>query len=206
MLCFISIMCTYNAQPIIALLLLYFNLWIHMNLYKKNLLFRSHPRSPVYATAVSLVLIGRMRTTCRPKPCPSPLPTPYLSQVPDQGHQENRGGEGEESLLVISCLRRSNRILSRCWSITHARCPCHIWWVTPLWGEHPCWSPRAKDVPASTTTELGGGGGAKERRRILMGGGGGWAGKRMCFVWNTSSLRKNSQGRYTWILPTFLFE
>jgi hypothetical protein len=41
------------------------------------------------------------------------LPTPYLSPVPDQGHQESRGGEGEESLLVISCLLCSDRILSR---------------------------------------------------------------------------------------------
>ncbi len=157
--CFISIMCTYNAQPIIKLLLLCFILWIHMNLYEKNLLFRSHPRSPVYATAVSLVLIGRMRTTCRPKPCPSPLPNPYLPQVPDQRHQENRGGEGEESLLVISCLRRSNRILLQPWSIIYASCLCHIWKVTLLWREHPCRSPRAKDVPALTTTELWGGGG-----------------------------------------------
>ncbi len=40
-----------------------------------NLLFRSHPRGLVYATAVSLVLIGRMWTTFRPKPCPSPPPS-----------------------------------------------------------------------------------------------------------------------------------
>ena len=53
-----------------------------MTLYKRDLLFRSHPRGLVYAAAVSLVLIGHIRTTCRPKPCPSPLPTPYLSQVP----------------------------------------------------------------------------------------------------------------------------
>ena len=125
--CFISIMCTYNAQPIITLLLLCFSLWIDMNLYKKNLLFRCHPRSPVYATAVSLVLIGRLRTTCRPKPCPSPLPTPYLSQVPDQRQQENWGGKGEESLLVISCLLCSDRILSRLWPVIYASCLCHIW-------------------------------------------------------------------------------
>ncbi len=111
--CFISIMCTYNAQPIITLLFFCFCSLNHMNLCKKNLLFRSHPRSLVYATAVSLVLIGCMWTTCRPKPCPSPFPTPYLSPVPDQGHQENWGGEGEESQLVISCLLCSNRILPR---------------------------------------------------------------------------------------------
>ncbi len=96
-----------------------------MNLYEKNLLFRTHPRSPVYAAAVSLVLIGYMRTTCRPKPCPSPLPTPHLSQVPDQGQQENRGGEGEELLLVISCLLCSDRILSRLRRYLWLRPPFH---------------------------------------------------------------------------------
>jgi len=64
-----------------------------MNLYKKNLLFRSHPRSPVYATAVSLVLIGRMRTTCRPKPCPSP-PPPYLSPTPVRDNKRTGVGRG----------------------------------------------------------------------------------------------------------------
>ncbi len=54
-------------------------------------MFRSHPRSLVYATAMSLVLIGHMWTTCRPKPCPSPLPTPYLSPVPDLRTGEGRG-------------------------------------------------------------------------------------------------------------------
>ncbi len=39
-----------------------------MNLYKNNLLFRSHPRGLVYVAAVSLILIGHIRTTCRPKP------------------------------------------------------------------------------------------------------------------------------------------
>ncbi len=63
-----------------------------MNLYKKNLLFRSHPRGLVYAAAVSLVLIGHIRTTCRPKPCPSPHPL-FVSN-PCQGQQENWGGKG----------------------------------------------------------------------------------------------------------------
>ena len=63
-----------------------------MNLYKKNLLFRSHPRGPVYAAAVSLVLIGHIRTTCRPKPCPSPHPL-FVSS-PCQGQQESWGEKG----------------------------------------------------------------------------------------------------------------
>ena len=63
-----------------------------MNLYKKNLLFRSHPRGPVYAAAVSLVLIGHIRTTCRPKPYPSPHPL-FVSS-PCQGQQESWGEKG----------------------------------------------------------------------------------------------------------------
>jgi hypothetical protein len=64
-----------------------------MNLYKKNLLFRSHPRSLVYAAAVSLVLIGHKRTTCRPKPCPSP-PPPYLSPIPARDNKRTGVGRG----------------------------------------------------------------------------------------------------------------
>jgi hypothetical protein len=64
-----------------------------MNIYKKNLLFRSHPRGLVYAAAVSLVLIGRIRTTCRPKPCPSP-PPPYLSPNPARDNKKTGVGRG----------------------------------------------------------------------------------------------------------------
>ncbi len=98
--CFISIMCTYNAQPIITLLLLCFSLWIHMNLYEKNLLFRSHPRSPVYAAAVSLVLIWYMMTMCRPKPCPSPSLPPICLKSLARDIKRTVEGRGR----------------SRCWS------------------------------------------------------------------------------------------
>ncbi len=43
-----------------------------MNLYEKNLLFRSHPRGLVYAAAVSLVLIGR---------AVDPDPDPYWIRI-----------------------------------------------------------------------------------------------------------------------------
>jgi hypothetical protein len=176
-----------------------------MNLYKKNLLFRSHPRSPVYATAVSLVLIGRMRTTCRPKPCPSPLPTPYLFQVPDQGHQENRGRRGR----------------SRCWSspvscapteFSHGSDPSYMPVApvisdrSPFYGENtPVGAPEPKMSPPSQQRSFGGGrgGGYQGEERSLMGGGG-QGGKTHVLCLKYLLSEKNSQGRYTWILPTFL--
>ncbi len=159
-----------------------------MNLYKKNLLFRSHPRGLVYATAVSLVLIGRMWTMCKPKPYSPPLPTPYLSPVPDQGHQKSRGGEGEESLLVISCLLCSNRILPRLWSIIYASFPCHIWWVTLLW-RTPLSEPQSQRCPClSTTMELGGGGLPRRGDEAWWGGGGGAGRENACVVFEIPPL------------------
>ncbi len=135
-----------------------------MNFYKKNLLFRSHPRSPVYAAAVSLVLIGRTRTTCRPKPCPSPLPTPHLSQVPGQGPQENRGGKGR----------------SRCWSspvsgaateFSHGTDPSNMPDPpvtsdgSPFYGENtPVGASEPKMSPLQQQRSSGGGGGGLPRR------------------------------------------
>jgi hypothetical protein len=177
-----------------------------MNLYKKNLLFRSHPRGLVHATAVSLVLIGRMWTTCKPKPYSYPLPTPYLSPVPDQGHQESRGGEGEELLLAISCLLCSDRILPRLWSIKYASLTCHIWWVTLLWREHPCRSPRAKDVPASRQKRsLEGRGGGYQGEGWSLVGGGGAGRENACVVFEIPPLWEKFIGPLHLILPTFLF-
>ncbi len=69
----------------------------------------------------------------------------------------------------------------------------------------PLSEPQSQRCPRFNNNGASGGWGvAKERRRSLMGGGG--AGREnACVAWNTSSLRKNSLGRYTWILPTFLF-
>jgi hypothetical protein len=64
-----------------------------MNLYKKNLLFRSHPRGPVYAAAVSLVIIGRMGPRVDPSHVP-PLPTPYLPQIPARDNKRTGVGRG----------------------------------------------------------------------------------------------------------------
>ncbi len=161
---FISIMCTYNVQPIITLLLLCFFYeftWIYI---KKELTVQVPSKK-------SCVRYSRLSGTnwayvdhVQTQATFPPLLIPYLSPVPDQGHQENWGGEGEESLLVISCLLCADRILSRLWSIIYARGP-----LSYLMGH-----PSMERTP-------------------------------MCCIWNTSSLRKNSQGRYTWILPTFRF-
>jgi hypothetical protein len=124
-----------------------------MNLHKKNLLFRSHPRSLVYAAAVSLVLFGHIRTTCRPKPCPSPPTTLFVSN-PCQGQQENRGGKGRS---------RCRPSLASCapTAFSHGSDPSYmpaasvISDKSPFYGENaPVGAPRAGDVPASGTMEL----------------------------------------------------
>ena len=136
-----------------------------MNLYEKNLLFRCHPRSPVYAKAVSLVLIGCMRTTCRPKPCPSPLPTPHLSQVPARDNKRTgvRRGRSRCRPSPAPCAPTE---------FSHGSDPSYMPEApvisdgSPFYRENaPVGVPRAGDDPASRTTELlrGGGGGAKER-------------------------------------------
>ncbi len=96
-------MCTYNAQPIITLLFTFASIFEFIELIKKNLLFRSHPRSLVYAAAVSLVLIGRIGPRVDPSHVPPP-PYPLFVSSPCQGQQENQGEEGEEPLSAISCL------------------------------------------------------------------------------------------------------
>ena len=147
-----------------------------MNLYKKNLLFRSHPRGLVYAAAVSLVLIGRIRTTCRPKPCPSPHPL-FVSN-PCQGQQENWGGKGRSRC-------RPSPASCALTAFSHGSDPSYMPAASvisdrsPFYGENaPVGAPRAGDDPAPGTTELlRGGGVAKERSLGLMGGGRGGAGR-----------------------------
>ncbi len=132
-----------------------------------------------------------------------PLPTPICLQSLTRDIKGAGVGRGR---VVISCLLCSDRILPRLWSIKYVSYLCHIWWVTLLWWEHPCWSPRAKDVPASQQQRsLEGGGGYKREEMKLDGGGGGRAGKRMCYVWKTTTLRKNSQAVAFGPYPHFFF-
>ena len=82
-------------------------------MYEKNLLFRTHPRGLVYAAVFSVVLIGHVKTHVGTQAIPPPPPTPLFVSSPLSGVQEDRGGRGEEPLLVISCLLGPDRILSR---------------------------------------------------------------------------------------------
>jgi hypothetical protein len=135
-----------------------------MNLYKKNLLFRSHPRGPVYAAAVSLVLIGHIRTTCRPKPCPPP-PTPLFVSSPCQGPQENWGEKGR-SRCRPSPASYAPTAFSHGSDPSYMPVAAVISDGSPFYRENaPVGAPRAGDDPVSRTTELlrEGGGVAKER-------------------------------------------
>ncbi len=161
---FISIMCTYNVRPVITLIYFASILWIHMNLYKRNLLFRSHPRGPVYAAAVSLVLIGHIRTTCRPKPCPSP-PSPYLSPVPARDHKRTGVKKGRSRCRPSPASYAPT-------AFSHGSDPSYMPVAAvisdglPFYRENaPVGAPRAGDDPASRATELlrEKGGVAKER-------------------------------------------
>ena len=131
-----------------------------MNLYKKNLLFRSHPRGLVHATAGSLVLIGRMWTTCRPKPYSSPPPHPLFVSSPCQGQQESWGEKGRSSC-------RPSPASYALTAFSHGSDPSYMPVAavisdgSPFYRENaPVGVPRAGDDPASRTTELlrGGGG------------------------------------------------
>ncbi len=111
--CFTSIMCTYNIQPIITLLLLCFILWIHVNLYEKNLLFRSHLRSPVYATAVFLVLIGRCGPSADPSHVPPPSPPPIcLKSLTRDIKRTGMGGGGVAVGHLLSPVLRLNSLMA----------------------------------------------------------------------------------------------
>jgi hypothetical protein len=173
-----------------------------MNLYKKNLLFRSHPRSPVYATAVSLVLIGRMWTMCRPKPHPPPSSPPICLKSLTRDIKRTGVGRGR----------------SRCWSspvscapteFSHSSDPSFtpeapvIFDGSPFSGQNtPVGAPEPKMSPPRQQRSLGGkrgreGGYQGEEKSLVGGGGGGRAGKGRCCIFNNYDLKKKSLGRCT---------
>jgi hypothetical protein len=135
-----------------------------MNLYKKNLLFRSHPRGLVHATAVSLVLIGRMWTMCKPKPCSSPPSPPICLQSLTRDIKRAGVGRGR----------------SRCWSspvscapteFSHGSDPSNmpaspvIFDGSPFSGENtPVRAPETKmSMPPDNNRAWGKGGGLPRR-------------------------------------------
>jgi hypothetical protein len=176
-----------------------------MNLCKKNLLFRSHPRGLVYVAAVSLVLIGHIRTTCRPKPCPSPHPL-FVSN-PCQGQQENWGGEGRSRCRPspASCAPTA---------FSHGPDPSYMPAATvisdrpPFYGENaPVGAPEPEMTPPLEQRSFGGGEGGCQGEEWKLDGGGGGAGweKRMCCLKYLLSEKKFTRPLHL-ILPTFLFE
>ncbi len=199
-------MCTYNVQPIIMLLLLLLSSLNSYEIIEKELTVQvTSKRSCVCCSPLSgtnWAYVDHVQTQALPPP-PS---TPYLSPVPDQGHQRSRSGGGRSRFGSSPAF----------WAPTefsHGSDPSNMSAAMSSDGSSfsrentPCRSPRAKDVPASGQQQsvgVGGGGGGLPRRGDEAWWGGGRAGKRMCYIWNTSSLRKNSQGRCTWILPTLL--
>ncbi len=123
-----------------------------VNLQQRVAIIGSPP--PVHAAASSLVLIGRMWTTCNPSLTPPPLSTPHLSPVPDQGHQRSQGGGGR----------------GRCWSspascapteFSHGFDPSNMSAVLSHLMGHPSpertplSEPQSQRCPCLTTTELG---------------------------------------------------
>ncbi len=141
-----------------------------MSLYKKNLLFRSHPRSPVYAAAVSPVLIGHIRTTCRPKPCPSP-PPPYLSPIPARDNKRTGVGRGGAAVgHPLPPVLRPHSLTA----LTHHICQWPLSYLIghPSIERTPLSEPQSRRCPTFRTTELWGGGYQGEEKKPDGGGGG----------------------------------
>ncbi len=94
-------MCTYNVQPIITLLLLLFSSTNSYEFIEKELTVQvtSKRSCACYSqlSGTNWAYVDHVQTQA----LFLPPPHPHLSPVPDQGHQESRGGEGEESLLII---------------------------------------------------------------------------------------------------------
>ncbi len=167
-----------------------------MNLCKKNLLFRSHPRGLVYATAVSLVLIGRMWTTCKPKPYSSPPPYPLFvsSPWPGTSREPGWGGGGVAVGNLLSPVLRPDSPTALIHQIRQL--PLSYLMGHPSLERTPLSEPQSQRYPClSTTTELGRGGGvSKERRWSLVGERGGQGGKTHVLYLKSLLSEKNFTG------------
>jgi hypothetical protein len=148
-----------------------------------NLLFRSHPRSPVYATTVSLVLIGRMWTTCKPKPYSPPPPHPLFVSSPRPGtsREPGWGGGGVAVGHLLSPALRPNSLTAL---IHHIR-QRHLSYLMghPSLERTSLSEPQSQRCPRLDNNGAWGGGGYQGEEKKLGGGeGGGRAGKGMCYI------------------------
>ncbi len=162
---FISIMCTYNVQPVVTL--------------------------HVYAAAVSLVLIGHIGPRVDPSHIP---PTPLFVSNPCQGQQENWGGKGR-SRCRPSPASYAPTASSHGSDPSYMPDAPVISDGPPFYRENaPVGALEPEMTPPLEQRSLEGGG-LPRRGVRLGGGGGGLGGKNACFGLKTTTRGKNSTGR-----------
>ena len=127
-------------------------------------MFKSHPRSLVHAAAGSLVLIGRMWTTCNPSLTPPPPPPPICLQSLTR---DTKGAGVEGGGVAVGHLLPPALCPNSLTALIHQMCQLQLSHLTghPSLERTPLSEPQSQRCPClSTTTELGGGGVTKERR------------------------------------------
>ncbi len=126
--------------------------------------FRSHPRGLVYAAANSLVLIGRMWTTCNPSLTPPPLHPPFVSKSLTRATKGARveGGGVAVGHLLPPVLRPNSPT-----ALIHHICQRQLSHLTghPSLERTPLSEPQSQRCPPSQQWSLGGGGGVTKERR-----------------------------------------
>jgi hypothetical protein len=148
-----------------------------MNLYKKELTVQvPSKRSCVcysHLSGTNWAYVDHVQTQAL---FPPPLPTPYLSPVPDQGHQESWGGGGGVAVgHLLSPVLGPNSPTA----LIHQICQPHLSYLMghPSLERTPLSEPQSQRCPClSTTAELGKGGGGYQGEEMKLGGGEGMGG------------------------------